>query len=127
MGKEELYLWLNEHSHYTLFTNGATKGNLGAIGTGGVIIGPDGQYVASFAWEPGISSNNDAEKLAIWQGLIFLNSYTQGAMIIIEAFKGTNAIFSPTLSHIIQRARLLIKKFRNVSLFHILHENNCDK
>ena len=48
---------------HKLFFNGASKGNPGRSGTGGIILDPHGQKVMSFSWGLGTCSNNYAEIL----------------------------------------------------------------
>ena len=54
---------------HCLFFDGASKGNPGPSGGGGVILFPSGSNRTSYAWGLGVDSNNVAEFYALWQGL----------------------------------------------------------
>jgi ribonuclease HI len=53
----------------TLNTDGACRGNPGPAGAGGVLAGPDGAVLDSFALPLGRRTNNEAEYLALIEGL----------------------------------------------------------
>ena len=61
--------WLKEQKTFKLFFDGASKGNPGKAGGGGVIIDPDGKVEIEFSWNIGNDSNNMAEAYGLWQGL----------------------------------------------------------
>ena len=61
--------WLKEKKTFKLFFDGASKGNPGKAGGGGVIIDPDGKVEIEFSWNIGNDSNNMAEAYRLWQGL----------------------------------------------------------
>ena len=46
---------------YTIFFDGASKGNPGIAGAGGLIFSLDNEKICSFCWGLGICSNNQAE------------------------------------------------------------------
>lgn len=48
-------------SKATIFFDGASKGNLGTTGVGGLILFPDRLSETGFSWGLGTSSNNQAE------------------------------------------------------------------
>ena len=54
---------------HTLFFDGASKGNPGMAGAGGVIFDPGGSKKEDFSWGLGRSTNNHAEWLALLKGL----------------------------------------------------------
>jgi ribonuclease HI len=67
--EQEFLLWRSTLKEWCLFFNGASKGNPGQSGCGGVIIDPSGNTHSSYAWGIGHATNNHAEFLALWQGL----------------------------------------------------------
>ena len=54
-------LWWKSKGVYTIFFDGASKGNLGATGAGGLIFSLDSEKISSLCWGLGICSNNQAE------------------------------------------------------------------
>ena len=46
-----------------------SNSKLGVAGEGGVILCPDNKIETQYAWGLGVASNNQAEYLALWQGL----------------------------------------------------------
>jgi len=69
MEEQEFEEWKRKENKYIFFFNGASKGNPGVAGGGGILVGPNGLPGISFAWGLGIETNNKAEALALWQGL----------------------------------------------------------
>ena len=61
--------WWTKLDCHTLFFDGASKGNPGMTGVGGVIFDPGGNKKEDFAWGLGRSTNNHAEWLALLKGL----------------------------------------------------------
>ena len=52
-----------------MFFDGAVKGNPGKAEGGGIIRWPSDQIISHFAWGLGLTSNNQAEAMALLQGL----------------------------------------------------------
>ena len=52
-----------------MFFDGASKGNPGKAGGGGVVINPRGKVEIEYSWNIGHDSNNMAEAYGLWQGL----------------------------------------------------------
>jgi hypothetical protein len=61
--------WRKSLQRHSLFFDGASKGNPGEAGGGGVIIDPEEIKVLSYSWGIDKDTNNIAEALALWQGL----------------------------------------------------------
>jgi len=68
--EDEFTEWLQNSNSHSLFFDGASKSNLGVAGAGGVIYNPNGDPIVSFEWGLRNLSNNRAEALALYQGLI---------------------------------------------------------
>jgi hypothetical protein len=57
--------WRRDRKIYSLFFDGASKGNPGAAGGGGIIYDPVGTVVSHYAWSIGTDTNNMAEAHAL--------------------------------------------------------------
>jgi hypothetical protein len=69
MMEQEFLKWRSSLDEWWLLFDGASKGNPGRAGGGGILLEPTGSIKLSFAWGLGFASNNHAEFLALWQGL----------------------------------------------------------
>ena len=69
MGKHELEEWKRMNTSHILSFDGASKGNPGVAGGGGVLVSPTEITCLSFAWGMGFETNNKEESLSLWQGL----------------------------------------------------------
>jgi len=67
--KQEFDKWKLERKTYILSFDGASKGNPGLTGGGGIIESPNAKTMISYALGLGIETNNIAEAMALWQGL----------------------------------------------------------
>ena len=63
--KEEFHQWKKTLQCHTLFFDGASKGNLGKFGTGGLIFYLGGKLETSFNWGVGHLTNNQAKFFAL--------------------------------------------------------------
>ena len=77
---------MNEH---ILQADGASKGNPGLAGSGGVIIDVTGRIILNFSWGMGNKTNNAAEFLAIWQGLTQASALSIKKLVIISDSRNT--------------------------------------
>ena len=48
---------------------GASKGNLGVDGGGGILVNPEGSIHLTYSWALGMDTNNIVDALALWKGL----------------------------------------------------------
>ena len=53
--------WWKNKNKVTIFFDGASKGNLGEAGAGGVLFNPSGNIIIFFSWGLGKRKNNHAE------------------------------------------------------------------
>jgi len=114
-----------------LFFDGASKGNPGFAGGGGILLCPDGSAQVRFAWGLGKETNNRAEALALWQGLsqaikgnVRSLSVFGDSRIIIQALHSKKNPSQLQLSTILRRIRSTLPKFHKISFFHILRNLN---
>ena len=54
---------------FKLFFDGASKGNPGKAGSGGVITCLEGNIEVEYYWNIGFDSNNMAKVYGLWQGM----------------------------------------------------------
>lgn len=81
--EEEFTVWTkNSNRHYLCF-DGASKSNLGVEGAGGVIFNANGDNILAYEWGLGHTSNNRAEALALYQGLIQLRKLGIDTVMIL--------------------------------------------
>ena len=63
--KKEFSEWWQRQNKVSVFFDGASKGNLGIAGAGGMIYYPRGMLETSLSWGLGQSTNNQEEILAL--------------------------------------------------------------
>ena len=66
LGEQDFFKWRSTLGDHCLFFDGASKGNLGAVGGGGVLLIPEGLIHMNYAWGLGHESNNRSEALVLW-------------------------------------------------------------
>ena len=114
-----------------MFFDGASKGNPGREGGGGVVICQDGKAGTECYWNIGQDSNNMAEAYGLWQGLKQLKKkgveevmVFWDSRLIIHALNGGNQCKNERLVRLINRIKSITKLFRKINFFHILWELN---
>ena len=129
--KAAFELWRQEIGRNLLFFDGASKGNPGEAGGGGVLFGPDGNLKFIYSWNLGNESNNMAKALALWQGLnqalsqnIQDLSIVGDSRLIIYFLNSQMFPTSAKLHQVLQRISLFIPLFRSIDFFDVLRSNN---
>ena len=124
--------WLKERKIFKLFFDGASKGNPGKAGGGGVIINPDGEVEVEYSWNIGYETNNIAEAYGLWQGLnqLLVKKVEEvlvfgDSRIIIQAMNGGRIRDNNRTARLTRRTRSLSKLFRKIRYFHILRDLNA--
>lgn len=64
----EFQSWWRSQGKVTIFFNGASKGNLGISGVGGVVYSQDGSHIDRYSWGLGKSTNNHAKLVGLLKG-----------------------------------------------------------
>ena len=64
--------WLLEKNSYAILFDGASKGNPGEAGAGGILLNLGGQVEHTFSWGIGSRTNNEAEWMDLIQSLHIL-------------------------------------------------------
>ena len=116
---------------FKIYTDGASRGNPGQSGAGGVILNTGGQVVAEVTSFLGIQTNNVAEyqalritleraiELGIKSVEVFMDS-----KLIVEQLNGRWQIKAPALKVIYLQIKQLLPKFDYVSFTHIYRNFN---
>jgi len=131
LGEQEFIKWRSALNEHCLFFDGASKGNPGIAGGGGVLLGPEDSTVIRFAWGLGRETNKRPEALALWQGL---NQAIKGNFLSISVFGDSRLIIQALNTHknpaklqlstILRKIRLILPKFLKISFFHIPRKLN---
>ena len=131
MDKSQFENWLREWKIFKLFFDGASKGNPGKAGGGGVVINPRGKVEIEYSWNIGHDSNNMAEAYGLWQGLKQVQKVGADeavvigdSRLIIQAVSGGRRGKNERMERLLKRIRYMIKRFRKIEFFHVLRELN---
>jgi ribonuclease HI len=132
MDKSAMEEWKNSLNSNILSFDGASKGNPGKAGGGGIISNPTGNIILRYAWGLGIEPNNKAEALALWQGLTQALSLNIRDLIVIgdsrlliQALNQNTRVANGQLKHVIDKIMILRRRFQSIQLFHVLRGNNA--
>lgn len=119
--------WRSQLEKPCLFFDGASKGNPGAAGGGGVILDQFGNMELSYSWGLGSDTNNKAKALSLFQGLnqvVFQNIpdlvIIRDSKIIIQALKMGKHPRRENLAHILRRIDQIHHKFNSLDFYHVL-------
>ena len=131
MDESEFLKWKASLTELCLFFDGASKGNPGAAGGGGVFVSASGAIVSNYAWGLGIESNNTTEFCALWQGLRIAKNKGITALtvfgdsrVLVQSLIKKKRPTQIKLALIYKKIQLLVKSFRSISFFHVLRGLN---
>ena len=131
MENSDLEIWMWDRGGCFLFFDGASKGNLGRVGGGGVVINPRGKVEIEYFWNIGYDSNNMVEAYGLWQGLKKLQKkgvdevmVIGDSRLIIRVVNGGRRGKNERTERMINRIRSMAKIFRKIEFFHVLRELN---
>ena len=128
---DDLSRWIKDQNSYSLFFDGASKGNPGKASAEGLIMNPRGQIINSFSWGLGSKTNNEAEWLALLQGLEMIDAKSITRLIILGDSRQVILKMKtgyPTGSIKCRRLHSRIHQLHlpdNIEYYHILRENNA--
>ena len=116
---------------YQIYTDGASRGNPGPAGAGGVITTLGGQVVSEVTSYLGIQTNNVAEYQALRLTLeraIELNlkhvEVFMDSKLVVEQLNGMWQIKALNLKIIYDEIKQLISKFESITFTHIYRKFN---
>ena len=116
---------------FTVFVDGASRGNPGPAGSGVVIKADDGTVIHEAGYSLGRATNNVAEYYALLvavEELVMLRAdevsvYTDSELMAHQ-FNGIYKVKSPPLKFIHGRIRRLAGTFRKFQIQHVYREKN---
>jgi len=123
--------WRESLNETCLFFDGASKGNPGKAGSGGVLIRANGTIMSSYHWGLGTESNNIAEYCGLLQCLRIANSkgintlsvFGDSRMLIQVLIKKKHPV-QVKLALLYHKIQIICKKFHSISFYHILRGMN---
>ena len=129
--QEEFFsLWWSSPST-VIFFDGASKGNPGVSGAGGLVLSPDRLSAFRFCWGLGIMSNNQAEGYSLlmetqlakekWFQAVLIYSDSE---LLINSLNSLVSLSNFALNAILQRIRRNLKAFAKIEVVHVLRELN---
>lgn len=122
--------WWKSQGKCTIFFDGASKGNPGRSGAGGVIYFPNGRK-EDFSWGLGLKTNNQAEALSLLKACQLARKGNPKETIVfgdsellIKSLINKKGLNDPALNKQLSRVNRFMKDFSSVQFFHILRELN---
>jgi ribonuclease HI len=131
--EQEFLKWRASLDDWWLLFDGASKGNPGRAGGGGILLEPNGTLNLSFAWGLGYASNNQAEYLALWKGLnqVLLLGINEikiagDSKQIVDAINLNKPPKDMRLAQLYKRIRILLDQLKAYKVYHVLRMLNAD-
>jgi len=118
---------------YKIYTDGASRGNPGKSGAGGIIKNENGEIIDSISEYLGIQTNNYAEYKAL--ELTLLRAIELGvrkvdvyldSKLVVEQLNGNWRVINPTIRILVDKILVLIPKFDSINIIHILRKYNTE-
>jgi len=120
-----------EEGVWSVFCDGASRGNPGLAGAGVVLVAPDGEVRKQHKEFLGQTTNNVAEyrglllalKLARSLGIIRIRVYSD-SQLLVRQINGFYRVKQPHLLALWQEAQQELQKFESHEVFHVPREMN---
>ena len=120
-----------EEGVWSVFCDGASRGNPGLAGAGAVLVAPDGKVRKQHKEFLGQTTNNVAEyralllalKLARSLGIIRIRVYSD-SQLLVRQINGFYRVKQPHLLALWQEAQQELQKFESHEVFHVPREMN---
>jgi ribonuclease HI len=133
LSEQEFLKWRSTLDDWWLLFDGASKGNPGRAGGGGILLEPNGSINLSLAWGLGFASNNQAEFLALWQGLTqVLKLGIKEVKIVGDSKQVVDAINlnkppkDMRLDQLYKKILILLEQLNEYKVYHVLRTLNGD-
>jgi ribonuclease HI len=114
-----------------LFTDGAARGNPGPAGLGIVIEDENGMRLQGLVRYIGTATNNQAEYLALIEGLRAVSEWKPDRLevfldskLVVEQMKGRYRVKNGSLAALHRQAQELLESFPEVTIAHVPREKN---
>ena len=125
--------WWREQKTNTIFFDGASKGNPGPSGAGGIIYSPNGVSRDSFYWGLGLKTNNQAELLSLLKACQlarekgFKDIQIFGdSEILIKNLNTEEKFRNASLNRVLERLKRVLIAFNSYKFYHILRSSNSE-
>eukprot|EP00253_Pinus_taeda_P007191 PITA_07191 len=123
--------WWRAQNVTTIFFDGASKGNPGAAGAGGVIYFAEGLSSVSFAWGLEEKTNNQAEILGLLKACHIAREKSakdiqvfRDSEILIKKLIKEEYFNNVGLNKILDRLKTVLQSFDSCKFYHILRNSN---
>jgi ribonuclease HI len=114
-----------------LFTDGASRGNPGPSGLGISIEDENGMKLRALHKWIGAATNNQAEYMALIEGLKAVRTWNPDRLeirldskLVVEQMNGAYRVKEPQLKPLHERAKALVSEFPDVEIRHVEREQN---
>ena len=131
--EEHFQEWWKKQKISTIFFDGASKGNPGAAGAGGVIYDPNGVKRDTFSWGIGQKSNNQAEILSLLKACQIARDRGDKKIqvfgdseLLIKKLNSENQFNNASLNKTLNRVKEVLSAFQSCKCFHILRNLNSE-
>jgi ribonuclease HI len=131
--EQEFLRWRSTLDDWWLLFDGASKGNPGRAGGGGTLLEPNGATKLSFAWGLGFATNNQAEYLALWQGLnqvlklgIKEVKIAGDSKQVVDAINLNKPPKDMRLAQLYKKILILLEQLKEYKIYHVLRTLNGD-
>ena len=129
--EKEFSNWWKSKNKATIFFDGASKGNPGKAGAGGLIFSPGKKLEISFSWVIGKNTNNQAELFALLKACQLAKEVGHNNLqifgdseIIIKILNYDSMFNSLILKVTMQRLHFILMDCDSVTSYHILRDLN---
>jgi ribonuclease HI len=76
-------LWIQKQKTHTLYFDGASKGNPGEAGAGGILYDPGGKTTSRYHWNLGTETNNKVEAYTLLKGVQLAHSKEIRELVVL--------------------------------------------
>eukprot|EP00253_Pinus_taeda_P021952 PITA_21952 len=123
--------WWKIQKTTSIFFDGASKGNPGVAGAGGVIYFSNNPRKVQFCWGLGIRTNNQAELLALTKACQIVRDKGikecqafRDSKILIKNINSDDQFNDAILNKSLKRLKLILQDFTSFKIYHILRSLN---
>eukprot|EP00253_Pinus_taeda_P027195 PITA_27195 len=125
--------WWRAQNLCSIFFDGASKGNPGPSGAGGIIYSPEGRSKDSFSWGLGVKTNNQAELLSLLKacqiarekGVKDIQIFGDSEILVKKLIDG-ELFRNADLNRTLERLKRVLAFFASYKIFHILRTSNSE-